>query len=76
MPQRQPDHVPHREGEAARGERGGGDRGTGGEATPHVLRHTFGSRLLNGGTEIARVAELMGHKRLETTRRYAASSPA
>lgn len=47
--------------------------GIGGErpVTPHVLRHTFGSRLLDGGTEIARVAELMGHKRLETTRQYA-----
>lgn len=39
--------------------------------TPHVLRHTFGARLLDGGMDLAGVAELMGHKRLETTRQYA-----
>lgn len=41
--------------------------------TPHVLRHTYGARLLREGTDIARVSELMGHKRLETTRRYLAT---
>jgi integrase/recombinase XerC len=38
--------------------------------TPHVLRHTFGARLLGGGASLIAVAELMGHKRLDTTRRY------
>lgn len=44
--------------------------------TPHVLRHTYGSRLLGGGADVPRVAELMGHKRLETTRQYAMTPPA
>jgi len=38
--------------------------------TPHVLRHTFARRLLREGTAIERVAELMGHKRLDTTQKY------
>lgn len=41
-----------------------------GQVTPQVLRHTFATRLLRGGTEVALVAELLGHKRLDTTRRY------
>lgn len=39
---------------------------------PHVLRHTFGTRLVRAGVDLATVAELMGHSRTETTRRYAA----
>lgn len=38
--------------------------------TPHVLRHTFGTRLLRSGVDVVLVAELMGHARLDTTRRY------
>lgn len=38
--------------------------------TPHVLRHSFGTRLLRKGTDVVLVAELMGHRRLDTTRRY------
>ena len=37
---------------------------------PHVLRHTFGTRLVRGGVDLVTVAELMGHARLETTRLY------
>lgn len=40
------------------------------ELTPHVLRHTFATNLLRGGSDIVIVAELMGHSRLDTTRRY------
>jgi integrase/recombinase XerC len=40
------------------------------QVTPHVLRHTFAARLLGSGADIAAVAELMGHRRLDTTRRY------
>jgi site-specific recombinase XerD len=36
----------------------------------HVLRHTFGTRLVREGHDIVLVAELMGHARLETTRAY------
>lgn len=41
------------------------------EFTPHVLRHTFGTRLIREGHDLVLVAELMGHARLETTRGYA-----
>lgn len=40
------------------------------EFTPHVLRHTFGTRLVREGHDLVLVAELMGHARLETTRGY------
>jgi site-specific recombinase XerD len=36
----------------------------------HVLRHTFGTRLVREGHDIVLVAELMGHARVETTRAY------
>jgi integrase/recombinase XerC len=38
--------------------------------TPHVLRHTFGTRLVREGHDLVLVAELMGHARLEQVRRY------
>ena len=38
--------------------------------TTHVLRHTFGTNLIRQGTDVVLVAELMGHRRLDTTRRY------
>lgn len=38
--------------------------------TSHVLRHTFGTTLVRGGHDLVLVAELMGHRRLETTRGY------
>jgi Phage integrase family len=34
----------------------------------HVLRHTFGTRLVRDGHDLVLVAELMGHARTETTR--------
>ena len=33
----------------------------------HVLRHTFGSDLIRGGTDLVAVAELMGHASLDST---------
>jgi site-specific recombinase XerD len=38
--------------------------------TAHVLRHTFTTNLIRGGSDIVKVAELAGHARLETIRRY------
>jgi integrase len=37
----------------------------------HCLRHTFASRLVMAGVDIRTVAELMGHKSLQMTMRYA-----
>lgn len=40
------------------------------DITAHVLRHTFATTLVRGGTDLVIVAELLGHARLETTRSY------
>ncbi len=41
-----------------------------GVVTPHVLRHTFATDLIRGGTDLVTVAELMGHASLDSTRIY------
>lgn len=40
------------------------------KVTPHVLRHTFATRLLRRGVDIVVVAALLGHARIDTTARY------
>ena len=42
--------------------------------SPHVLRHTFGKNLMNAGTSIEKVAALLGHESLNTTRVYVTPS--
>ena len=41
------------------------------KVTPHMLRHTFATQLVNAGAKVTTIQSLLGHQRLNTTMTYA-----
>lgn len=56
-------------------ERAAAEAGLPGRAYPHALRHSTGAALANAGYDIRHIAEMLGHKSMENSRRYTRLAP-